>query len=85
MKQTVDSGGFRGGCNRRTPPPKKKKKKKKIDRLFSFIPYCIRMLINKPQIAQESIKKTRASRALKQALDPGCKGLRASFAPPPPQ
>ena len=49
------SGGFRGGRNRRPPPPKKKKKKKKKNRLCVLIPFCIRMLKNKAQIAREAI------------------------------
>ena len=54
------------------------------------IPFCIRMLQNKAQRARENpssshinIKKkkkknpSRASRGIKRALDPGCKGIRA--------
>ena len=45
---------------------------------FFAIPFCIRILKNKSQMAWESIKTLRASMALKRALDPGCKGLWAS-------
>ena len=62
------------GCSRHAPPPPM------IDYDF-VIPFCIRMLKNKAQIARESIKNPRASRALKLALDPGRKLLRVS--PPP--
>ena len=68
----------------------------KFDRLcFSFFPFCIRMLNNKAQIAQESIKKPQElpgplSGPLTKAVRDF--GLRAcdvcartkSFAPPPP-
>ena len=37
------------------------------------IPVCIRILKNKAQIARESIKNPKASRAFKRALDPGRK------------
>ena len=78
------SGGFRGGCNRPPPPPPKKNN---IINCFLFIPFCIRMLKNKAQMAQESIKHPKSLRALESSR----KGLRAqdvrahtSFAPPPP-
>ena len=59
-----------GGRNRRAHPLK-------LDRLWIFYnPFCIRMLKNRAQIALESIKIPRASRALKRALDPCRKGLR---------
>ena len=70
----LSSGGFRGGA---TGAPLK------FDRLFLFciFPFCIRRLKNKAQIARESIKNPRASRALKRAraLDPAVRdfGLRA--------
>ena len=43
-----------------------------------MLPKCDHMFKNKPKIAPESIYNPRASRALKRALDPGRKGLRAS-------
>ena len=41
-----------------------------FNRLYFCIPFCIRMLTNEAQIARESFKKPRATRALKRALDP---------------
>ena len=75
----ADPGGGGGGATGTPPPPQKKKKKKKnwIDCDF-YNPFYIRMLKNRAQIALESIKKPRASRALKWALDPCRKGLRIS-------
>ena len=66
------SCGFRGGATGAPPKiwsEKKKKKKKKKKK----IPFCIRMLKNKAQIARESIKNPESfqARALKWALDPG--------------
>ena len=49
----MHSGGFRGGATDAPPPPQKKKL---IDYLFFLIPFCIRMLKYKAQIARESIK-----------------------------
>ena len=76
------SGGSRGGRNRRAPPLN-------FDRLFFCIPLCIKML---QRLTWEHQNPPRVSRALKRALDPGQKVLRASrslcvcahtsFAPP---
>ena len=57
-----------GGCNRRAPPLNFYR----LCLLFVFcVPFCIRMVQNKPRIARESIYNPRASRALKWALDHG--------------
>ena len=82
------NGRFRGGRNRQ-PPQKKKKKLTNYVFLSHFVSECLKI---KAQIAERASTTQRACRALKQALDPGCKGLR-SFAlmmcvifctPPPP-
>ena len=55
-----------------------------FDRLFFIIPFCIRMLRNKAQIARESIKNPEGFQG------PGRRGLRARvrahnlLRPPPP-
>ena len=66
------SGGSRGGGGGAAGarPPKIG------STMFFFIPFCIRMLKNKAQIARESIKTPIiASRALRPALGPGGKGV----------
>ena len=48
------SGGFRGGAT--APPPPIKKNAEKKDRLCCYIPFCIRMLKRKAQIARKVFK-----------------------------
>ena len=57
-----------GAC----PPPQKKKMFGYECFLSHFVSECLK---NKAQSAWESIKNLRASRALRQALDPGREGL----------
>ena len=86
--QQIHSDGFRGGAIG-TPSPN-------FDRLCFYIPFCIRMLKNKAQIARESIlfkKNLRASRALIGPWTPSTRALPSWYAcmhiifcpPPPPE
>ena len=46
--------------------------------MFFFLPFGIRMLKNKAQIAQESINNPESFQGPRRILDPGRKGLRIS-------